>query len=73
MDDGIDSLRVEMLFSTAADKSGYWQISAHESNREKAKFISHHGLYQFSEVPLGLRNDPATFQRAVNVIPYTAK
>ena len=37
-------------------------------DRHKTAFSSHHGLYQFTRMPFGLRNAPASFQRAIDII-----
>jgi transposase InsO family protein len=68
MDECIDSLGDAVVFSTLDCNSGYWQIPLHESDRDKTTFCSHAGTFRFLRMPFGLRNAPATFQRAIDII-----
>lgn len=67
MDRCIDSLGDAIVLLTLDANSGYWHIELYESDRDKAAFTSHHGLYQIIRMPLGLRNSFSTFQRTMNV------
>lgn len=44
---------------------GYWQVVIDERDRKKTELNSHHGLFQSVRMPLGLKNEPVTFQRAI--------
>ena len=68
MDECIDSLGDAKIFSTLDCNSGYWQIEIDEDDQEKTAFVTHQGLYHFTRMPFGLRNAPATFQRAVDIV-----
>jgi hypothetical protein len=68
MDECIDSLGEAVIFATLDCNSGYWQIPVHPADGEKTTFTSHFGIYQFLRLPFGLRNAPATFQRAIDII-----
>jgi Reverse transcriptase (RNA-dependent DNA polymerase) len=57
-----------LLCSTLDCNSGYWQIPLHEVDRDKTTFCSHAGTFRFLRMPFGLRNAPATFQRAIDII-----
>lgn len=39
----------------------------------KSAFVTHHGLSKYTRSPFGLKNGPATFQRAIKVIFFSAK
>ena len=68
MDECIDSFGDATVFTTLDCNSGYWQVEIAEEDRDKTKFASHSGLYRFLRMPFGLKNAPATFQRAVDII-----
>jgi Reverse transcriptase (RNA-dependent DNA polymerase) len=68
MDECIDSLVDAVLFTTLDCNSGYWKIPVHPGARDKTTFTSHYGTYRFLRLPFGLRNAPATFQRAIDII-----
>ena len=68
MDECIDSLGDAVIFTTLDCNSGYWQIPVHPDDRDKTTFTSHYGIYRFLRLPFGLRNAPATFQRAIDII-----
>jgi Reverse transcriptase (RNA-dependent DNA polymerase) len=68
MDECIDSLGDAVVFTTLDCNSGYWQIPVHPEDLDKTTFTSHYGIYRFLRLPFGLRNAPATFQRAIDII-----
>ena len=65
IDDTIDSLHGCTLFTTLDLASGYWQIALDESDRCKSAFACPLGLYEFTVLPMGVSNGPATFQRVM--------
>ena len=65
VDDTLDSLNGCKLFSTMDLASGYWQLAMAVSDREKSAFATPMGLYEFTVLPMGVCNGPATFQRAM--------
>lgn len=73
MDECIDSLGDERVFSTLDCNSGYWQVQIPEQDRDKTTFVTHHGLFQYTHMPFGLRNAPATFQRAMDIVLSSVK
>ena len=64
----IDSLAGKKWFCTLDMNSGYWQIPVAEEDKEKTAFLTRYGLYQFTRMPFGLSNSPATFQRAMHLV-----
>ena len=63
IDDSIDALSGSCWFSTLDLASGYWQVEVEERDRPKTAFTTGSGLYQFTVMPFGLCNAPATFER----------
>jgi hypothetical protein len=68
MDECIDSLGDAIVFTALDCNSGYLQIPVPPDNGDKTIFTSHYGIYRFLRLPFGLRNAPATFQRAIDII-----
>ena len=53
VDDLLDSLDNNKLFSTLDLRSGYWQVSMAQADREKTAFITPDGLFEFLRMPYG--------------------
>ena len=68
IEDILSTLGEANYFSTLDLASGYWQIEMEESSRPKTAFATHQGLFEFTRMPFGLCNAPATFQRLMQVI-----
>ena len=68
IDDILDTLGQAKCFSTLYLSSGYWQVKLYPESRTKTAFTSHCGLYEFTRMPSGLCNAPATFQRLMQVV-----
>ena len=68
MDEGIDFLDNATVFTTLDCNNGYWQVKIDEEDRDKTTFASHGRLYRFLRMSLGLKNAPATFHRAVDIM-----
>ncbi|KAK4697324.1 hypothetical protein P7C70_g8228, partial [Phenoliferia sp. Uapishka_3] len=55
----------EYLTSLDANK-GFYQLWVYAQHRERLTIITEFGLFEFLRMPMGLKNSPATFQRAMN-------
>lgn len=63
----LDKLRNAKYLSSLDLKSAYWQIPVANESREKTAFtVPGRGLFQFTRMPFGLHNSPATWQRLMD-------
>lgn len=68
IDDILDSLSGNEFFSTLDLYSGFWQMPVSPTDAEKTAFVTHKGLFQFTRLPMGLCNAPASFQRLMSIV-----
>ena len=66
--ESLDHLSGARWFSTLDLCMGYWQVPVQKNDRPKTAFASRRGLYEFSVMPFGLCNAPATFQRLMESV-----
>ena len=65
--DCLDALSKGKFFSAFDLRSGYFQVSMDERDKEKTSFVTRSGLFQFKVLPFGVTNGPATFQRLMDL------
>ena len=68
IEDILVTLGKAKYFSTLDLASGYWQIKLDPASAQKTVFTSHCGLHEFTRMPFGLCNAPATFQRLMQTV-----
>ncbi|KAL7299237.1 hypothetical protein TKK_0007831 [Trichogramma kaykai] len=65
--DIIDHVGNSKYFSTLDLSSGFYQCLLKKEHRYKTAFSTAFGLFQFVNMPMGLSNSPATFQRGMDI------
>ena len=68
VEDCIDAVQGAVLFSTLDITSAYNQIPVREEDIPKTAFVTKHGLFEYTTMPFGLCNSPATFQRLIELV-----
>lgn len=64
--DVLDRLGNSKYFTVLDLASGFHQIPLEKSSRIKSAFSSDIGHWQYTKLPMGLKNSPPTFQRLMN-------
>lgn len=66
--DTLDQLGSAKYFSVFDLASGFYQIPIATNNATKTAFSTPYGHYKFKQMPFGLNNAPATFQRLIDKV-----
>ncbi|XP_076032460.1 uncharacterized protein LOC143020182 [Oratosquilla oratoria] len=68
VDDLIDEVGTAQYITKIDLMKGYYQIPLTEEAKLISAFTTPFGLYHYNVMPFGMRNSPATFQRAMNYL-----
>ena len=70
MDELLDSIGIirPKLFCTLDFMKGFHQMKMHPDSVCKSAFRCHLGIFEYTRVPFGVTNGPATFQRMVHIV-----
>ena len=68
IDEIFDQLSDALYYTKFDFKSGYFQVPLSKEDRPKTAFSTRDNHYQFTVLPQGITNGPATFQRVINHI-----
>lgn len=66
--DCLDAVTVATLFSTFDLTSGYHQIPVKYEDTPTTAFLTKYGLFEFTTMPFGVCNAPATCQRLMELV-----
>ena len=68
MEDCVDRVGAAKFVTKLDLLKGYWQVPLTDRASEISAFVTPDGLYQYTVMPFGLRNAPATFQRLMRTV-----
>ena len=66
-EDCLDAMAESRLFSTLDITSAYNLVPVRKEDIPKTVFVTKFGLFEFTTMPFGLSNAPATFQRVIEL------
>ena len=68
IDDALSALEGSNWFSALDMASGFYGIPLKPADKEKTAFNTPDGQFQFTRMPFGLRNAPAAYSRAMDIM-----
>lgn len=68
IEDQLDSLGGNSLFTSLDLASGYYQVPMSEESKHLTAFVTPDGLFEYNRMPFGLSNAPSVFQRTINLM-----
>lgn len=68
IDSILDKLGRAQYFTTLDLAKGFHQIMVKQEDQKKTAFSTPFGHYEYTRMPFGLKNAPATFQRLINSV-----
>ena len=67
-EENTSTLHGSLYFLVLDCYSGFWQINIKEEHKDRTGFTVPLGHYEFSRLPFGLSNNPANFQRLMDLV-----
>lgn len=64
----LEGLKGKTFFSKIGLKDAFYSIEIIEEHRHKTAFMVGHKLYQWTRMPMGFKNTPSIFQRAIDKV-----
>lgn len=68
IDSLVDSVGQAQFVTKIDLQKGYYQVALTEASKDISAFVTPDGLFQYTCMPFGLSNAPATFQRVMNFV-----
>lgn len=68
IDEIVDRISPAKFITTLDLAKGYYQVPLAKSARSKTAFITPQGKFEFTALPFGLKNAPASFQRLMDSV-----